>query len=436
MSVVRALAQLVTFGGCLTAVSAVSAAAQPSRMPLPPARGPVMSASIYGGYDAPLFTTTTAPNPTNPTNPTLQPATQSYSGADANINYTRAGRRVSMSLQANASNRYYPQFTPSTAPSYGASISLTSSSPSRWGWGLSQFAHYAPISGTSLFAGAGTNIVNSQAVALTSATAFQVSTVRLVDINTSGNLSYALSRRTSFGLFGLVGGIVPIDSQVTGATRLNARLRLNREISRAFTAYVGYGISQNRVAASNGSPAASFQISGFDFGIDFSRPFQLTRSTTLGFSTGLMRVPESASQSYQVTGAVTLDYQVRNSSWQATAAATRDARFVQAYRNAVVFLGGSGTVSGRLIGRLGTLMSANYSKGDINTTTGKSGFRSYSAAAQLRYDLRRLVATFIEYSAFRSEIDDTAALAGFPTGAFGRHGVRGGLSFGLSPFVR
>ncbi len=433
MSIVRALAQVVTLGGCLTAVSV---AAQPSRMALPPVRGPVLSASIYGGYDAPLFTTTTAPNPTNPTNPTLQPATQSYGGADANINYTKAGRRVSMSLQATASNRYYPQFTPSSAPSYGASVSLSSSSPSRWGWGLSQFAHYAPISGTSLFAGAGTSLANSQTVALTSATAFQVSTVRQVDLNTSGSLSYGLTRRTNISLSGDVGRIVPIDSQITGATRLNGRLRLDREISRAFRAYVGYGITQNRVAASNGSPAATFEISGFDFGIDFSRPFQLTRSTTLGFSTGLVRVPESTSQSYQLTGAATLDYQVRNSSWSATAAFTRDARFVQAYRNAVVFLGGSGAVSGRLVGRLGTILSVNYSKGDINTTTGKSAFRSYSAAAQLRYDLRRLVATFIEYSAFRSEIDDTAALAGFPTGAFGRHGVRGGLSFGLSPFVR
>ncbi len=433
MSIVRGLAQLVTLGGCLTAVSA---AAQPSRTALPPARGPVLSGSIYGGYDAPLFTTTTAPNPTNPTNPTLQPATQSYSGADALIDYTRAGRRVSMSLQANASNRYYPQFTPSSAPSYGASFSLASSARSRWGWSLTQFAHYAPISGTSLFAGAGTNIANSQTVALTSATAFQVSTTRLVDINTSGSLSYSLSRRSNISLTTLVGGIVPIDSQITGVTRLNGRLRIDREISRALRAYVGYGVTQNRVAASNGAPAATYEISGFDFGIDFSRPFQLTRSTTLGFSTGLVRVPEATTQSYQMTGAVTLDYQVRNSSWQATAAATRDARFVQAYRNAVVFLGGSGTVSGRLVGRLGTLMSANYSKGDINTGTGKTGFRSYSAAAQLRLEVRRMVATFIEYSAFRSEIDDTAALAGFPTGAFGRHGVRGGLSFGLSPFVR
>jgi hypothetical protein len=88
---IRGLAQLVTLGGCLTAVSA---AAQPSRTALPPARGPVLSGSIYGGYDAPLFTTTTAPNPTNPTNPTLQPATQSYGGADHRAAAARPGRRT------------------------------------------------------------------------------------------------------------------------------------------------------------------------------------------------------------------------------------------------------------------------------------------------------------------------------------------------------
>jgi hypothetical protein len=420
MSLARALAPFVTFGCCL---AAVTAAAQPPSARL---RGPVFTASIYGGYDMPLFTTTVT-TPSTPGNPTLQPASQIFSGADANVNYTKAGRRVALTLQANASNRYYPQFTPSTAPSYGASVTLASTSTSRWGWGLTQFAHYAPISGTSLFAGAGTNVANAQSVALTSATAFQVSTVRLVDVNTAG--------RTSIGLSGLVGGIVPIDSQITRSTRLNGRVRVNRQISRALRAYLAYGITQNRVEATSTQPASSFEISGFDFGIDFAKPFQLTRSTTLGFSTGLVRVPESQSQSYQLTGLATLDQKFRG-SWSATATATRDARFVQAYRNAVVFLGGSAAVSGRLVGQLGTLLSVNYSTGDINTTVGKSAFRSYSAAAQLRYDFRRRVASFVEYSAFRSEIDDSTALIGFPTGKFGRHSVRGGLSFGLSPFTR
>lgn len=428
MSLVRALAPLVTFGCCL---AAVTAAAQP---PAARPRGPVFTASIYGGYDMPLFTTTVT-LPSTPSNPTLQPASQLFSGADAGVNYTKAGRRVALSLQANASNRYYPQFTPSTAPSYGASITLASTSTGRWAWNLTQFAQYAPLSGTSLFASAGANVANSQSVVLTSANAFQVSTVRLVDINTGASMSYALSRRTSIGISGLIGGIVPIDSQITQATRLNGRLRINRQLSRALRAYFAYGITQNRVEATSTQPAASFEITGFDFGIDFAKPFQLTRSTTLGFSTGLVRIPESQSQSYQLTGTATLDQRFRG-SWRATATATRDARFVQAYRNAVVFLGGSVGVSGRLIGQLGTLLSVNYSTGDFDTGVGKSAFRSYSASTQLRYDFRRNLASFIEYSAFRSEIDDSTALLGFPTGSFGRHSVRGGLSFGLSPFAR
>ncbi|MCC6992533.1 MAG: hypothetical protein IT181_26250 [Acidobacteria bacterium] len=428
MRLARALAPLVTFGCCL---AAVTAAAQPPSARL---RGPVFTANIYGGYDVPLFTTSVT-QPSTAGNPTLQPANQIFSGADANVNYTKAGRRVALTLQANASNRYYPQFTPSTAPSYGASVTLSSTSTSRWAWNVTQFAHYAPISGTSLFAGAGTNIANSQSVALTSASAFQVSTVRLVDVNTAAGLSYSLSRRTSVDVSGLIGGIVPIDSQITRSTRLNGRLRLNRQISRALRAYVAYGITQNRIEATSTQPAASYEITGFDFGVDFAKPFQLTRSTTLGFSTGLVRVPESQSQSYQLTGTATLDQRFRG-TWGASATATRDARFVQAYRNAVVFLGGSAAVSGRLVGQLGTIMAVNYSTGDINTTVGKSAFRSYSASAQLRYDFRRRVASFVEYSAFRSEIDDSTALIGFPTGSFGRHGVRGGLSFGLSPFTR
>jgi hypothetical protein len=377
MSLARALAPLVTFGCCLAAVTAAAQPRSAARV-----RGPVFTANIYGGYDMPLFTTTVT-TPSTPGNPTLQPASQIFSGADANVNYTKAGRRVALTLQANVSNRYYPQFTPSTAPSYGASVTLASTSTSRWAWDLTQFAHYAPISGTSLFAGAGTNVANSQSVALTSATAFQVSTVRLVDVNTAGSLSYALSRRTSIGVSGLVGGIVPIDSQVTRSTRLNGRVRFNRQISRALRAYVAYGITQNRIEATSTQPASSYEITGFDFGIDFAKPFQLTRSTTLGFSTGLVRVPESQSQSYQLTGMATLDQKFRGSWVPRPPPPVMLVR--AAYRTRSCSSAGRRPCPGRLIGQLGTLLAVNYSTGDFNTTVGKSAFRSYSASAQLRW---------------------------------------------------
>jgi hypothetical protein len=54
----------------------------------------------------------------------------------------------------------------------------------------------------------------------------------------------------------------------------------------------------------------------------------------------------------------------------------------------------------------------------------------------MRYDVRRLAGVFLEYSLFRSEIDANNALVGYPTGTFGRHGVRGGIALGLSPFSR
>ena len=108
MSLARALAPLVTFGCCLAAVTAAAQPRSAARV-----RGPVFTANIYGGYDMPLFTTTVT-TPSTSGNPTLQPASQIFSGADANVNYTKAGRRVALTLQANVSNRYYPQFTPST----------------------------------------------------------------------------------------------------------------------------------------------------------------------------------------------------------------------------------------------------------------------------------------------------------------------------------
>jgi hypothetical protein len=113
----------------------------------------------------------------------------------------------------------------------------------------------------------------------------------------------------------------------------------------------------------------------------------------------------------------------------------RDARFVQTYRNAVAYSGVSLSAGGRLVGQLGTLFSANYSSGTINASSAVD-FHSYSASATARYDIGRIVATFVEYSTFLSDVDDTRLLVGQPTGRFGRHGVRVGLSFGVSPFSR
>jgi hypothetical protein len=55
---------------------------------------------------------------------------------------------------------------------------------------------------------------------------------------------------------------------------------------------------------------------------------------------------------------------------------------------------------------------------------------------QTRFDIKRAVGVYIDYSLFRSTFDVNQAVVGLPSGSFGRHGVRVGLSFGLNPFMR
>ncbi|MEZ5291471.1 MAG: hypothetical protein R2745_10330 [Vicinamibacterales bacterium] len=416
------LAPIVALGFCLVAAAA---SAQP-RFPAPgrAARGPRFSANVFGGWDAPLFD----PSP----GASFRPQSQWFTGANVNVTLRKSWRRYSMATQANMSNRYYPKFTPSYAPSYGAAISFSSNYRGRWQWGLAQFAHYAPFTAASLFATALDS--NGQLLQLTSATDFQQSTIRQVDSNTTGTLSYALSRRTSIGFTALAGTLIPIDSPVARALRLNGSLRLSRALTRNLTGYLSYSVSQNRVSSQGTAAATNYTVSGFDFGIDFSRGLQLTRSTTLGFHTGLVNVPETNGKAYQLTGSVSLDRAFRN-GWNASIAALRDARFVQTYRNAVVFYGVSASAAGRLAGSLGSIFSANYSSGTINAANAV-GFNNTSASVMLRYDVKRTVGTFVQYSLFRSDVDASFLLPGQPAGRFGRHSIRGGLSFGLSPFSR
>ncbi|MGE0813754.1 MAG: hypothetical protein AB7O28_05385 [Vicinamibacterales bacterium] len=416
------LAPLMALGFCLVAVAA-SAQPRPGA-PGRPMRGPRFNANLFGGWDAPLFDPSAGAS--------LRPRSQWFTGADVNLSVNKSWRRYSMSTQANASNRYYPKFTPSNSPSYGGFISFSSNYRGRWQWGLSQFAHYAPLSAASIFS-TGTG-PNSQSLQLANAIAFQQSTFRQVESNSIGSLSYSLSRRTSVGFTLLAGTLIPIDSPSARALRLNGNLRLSRGLTRNLTGYFSYSVSQNRVASQGASAATNYTVSGFDFGVDFARGIQLTRNTFLGFRTGLVNVPETSGKAYQLTGSVTLDRGFR-SGWNVNLTAVRDARFVQTYRNAVVFYGASASAGGRLTRSLGSIFSANYSSGTINAANAV-GFNTASASVMLRYDVKRTVGTFVEYSLFRSDVDSSFVLPGQPSGRFGRQGVRAGLSFGLSPFSR
>lgn len=424
MRVTRGRLCLALLGCCL---AAAGAAAQTAR-PQPP--GLRATADLYGGYDAPLFanTSTTAFNPTS----------QGFGGGDVNLSYFRPGRRVSVVGSVLAANRYYPGFTPSTAPSYGASFGFNSMSLGRWSWSLAQNALYAPLSAATLFAagsGGAQQFQNLGATALVGATNFQISTIRQVDLNTGANLAYAITRRTSVALLGAVGTQLQIDSTLPNALRYDGRIRLSRSITRTLRAFAGYGLSAVQVPAQGAVPGSTLTIDGYDFGIDFSKPFQVTRNTTFSIQTGLVKVPNVGRSEFQFIGAATLDYRVRR-TWNAQLAATRDARFVQAYRNPVVFAGVSASVGGPLTTHLGTSLSANYSSGNINVAPTPVAFDSASASARLRYDVRRTTGLFVEYTLFRSSFDVSSAAAGYPTGAFGRHGVRAGLSLGVSPFSR
>lgn len=424
MSIGRAATVAVVMIGLLAA----PAAAQRRTRGAPPARvvrGPQFTGSVYGGYDAPLFATDTFA--------TLQPTGQTFGGVDGAFSYAKTGRRLTMSTSASASNRYFPRFTPSTQPAYGLSLALGSLSRGKWAWTFSNFAQYAPFSATSLFAGAAGQ--NGSTFQLSNGSAFQTSTVRQVNANSDLNVIYSPTRRLHLSFGGGAGSILPIDSPLARNLRLTGQGRVAYDLSRALRGYVGYTYNENRVAASKGAPATTYRLDGVDFGLDLGRGFQITRSTTLDVQTGIVKLPAQGRTTYQFRGNVSLDHAFLQ-TWVASISAQRDARFVQAYKDPLVLAGVSASTSGLLHGRLGATLSLNYSKGTIYSTQAKSDFLTYSASAQLRYDLRRNVATFVEYSAFRSEVDAAASLVGYPTGEFGRHSVRGGLSLGLSPFSK
>ena len=438
MRFAHGLAGLALAGCCLAPTNAAAQRAGRGAQP-----GTALTGSLYGGYDTPLFrsSSVTPPSTTPGTPVPFQPTSQVFGGADANLTHFRPGRRVGMSATASASSRYYPDFKPSTVPSYVGSATINSAGPGRWQWSLGQSALYAPLSALSLFAGTsgagatGGAAAGLQAAAVAGASNFQISNIRQVDLITNGQISYSVSRRMHASFMSAASTQLQFDSDLPRAVRYEGRLRISRDLTRGLRAYVGYGLTENRLLAKGATPGGSSRLDSYDFGIDFSRPFQLSRDTSVGLSTGLVKVPDAGSKTFQFIGTASLDHRIGR-RWATQLTATRDARFVQAYRDAVVFNGISAQLGGQLFSRIGSSVSANYSSGHINAAPQKVGFDSYSGAVNLRYDIRRLAGVFAEYSLFRSKIDASNALTGYPTGTFGRHGVRAGLALGLSPFSR
>jgi hypothetical protein len=408
--------------GCLL-LAATNAMAQAAR---PAVAGTLLTGNIYGGYDAPLFVDDDFAN--------IQPTSQAFAGGDVSLAYIRPGRRVNMGMTASASNRYYPDFTPSTAPSYGGSLTFSSVSRGRWQWTVGQFAQYSPLSAATLFAGpgAGSNAVIGATTLISSAN-LQISAVRQVDVNTSGTVSYSFSRRTHISFMAGGGTQYQIESPLPRATHYDTQVRLSRDITRGLAAYVGYRLTALRVPAQAATPASTFRIDGFDFGVNFTRPFQISRDTTFAVQTGLANAPELGSSGYQFIGSASLNHTVTG-SWATQLAVNRDVRFVQAYRNPAVVSGISAAIDGQFTRRIGSTVVANYSSGRIATSPASIAFDTSSASVRLRYDVLRAAGVFVEYNLFRSAFDAGTLLPGFPTGAFGRHGVRAGMTLGASPF--
>ncbi len=257
-----------------------------------------------------------------------------------------------MMISASAANRYYPRFRPSTAPSYGVSFNLGSTSSGRWQWRLGQSAQYAPLSAASFLASGGGGLAGGGPLdpsSLAAATNLQISTIRQIDLNTSGQVSYSVRRRTHLTLSSGIGTQEQLDTPLPSSVRFDTRLRVSQDLTRNLRGYVGYSLNQVHVPGRDGASSYTARIDGYDFGVDFSRPFQITRDTSVGIRSGFVKVPNGARNEFQIVGAATLDHRVGR-NWDAQLVATRDARFVQAYRNPVVFAGLSASIGGQLGG--------------------------------------------------------------------------------------
>ncbi len=343
-----------------------------------------------------------------------------YNQFSGGLSYSAQLDRFSLGASLSSTARLYPQLDSTTTTSHALSSGFGVNLGKNTRITGAGAATYSSMRGFTPFVDLG-----DPALGQVAAPSLDYGTGRTAyytyDVNTG--LTQQLSKRSSLTLnydrrasqFG--NGLEDLTYQ-TGS------FRFTRSLSRYLGLRLGYGITDARYRLN----AASYRSDNLDIGVDYNRALSRSRRTRISFSTGASSVRQDDSRRYDVIGSARLTREIGR-TWNAELVYQRNVGFLDAVREPALYDGINFGITGLITRRLSFASSAGATRGAIGVTSRPSnGFDAWTGSAGLHTALTRHLALGVNYTFYRYNFEQGAALVTGLLPETNRHSVNVTLS--------
>ena len=251
-------------------------------------------------------------------------------------------------------------------------------------------------------------------------------------LSSGAAFSYLLARHTSLSVDY---SIEQREIGSAGFTSQYVKAGVSHYLGRYAVARAGYA----RRLVDREGPAESFVADSHDIdgGIDYNRPWSLTRRTTMAITTSSAIVPvEGHGLHYRFLGAASLRRELGR-SWNASLNYGRNLEFVETFAEPLLSDSVSASVQGHFHRRLDLAVTANLSKGAVGFAKedASHGFDTYGGSARLRWTATRLISSYAEYVVYSHAFGTAVQMPVH----FDRHAKRSEVRVGVTvwaPLIR
>ena len=345
------------------------------------------------------------------------------------LSYSLQQDELALSASLGTSVRYYPSFAERFLHGESGSFSLSTRLGARVGLALSASASYRPYAISSLFPDSVPSPISEPAVPDLETT---IDWDPYASYTADAGLSYRLSNRTSLSagvnyLTAERSGYPSLDTTSPDFTRSNfsrygARASLSHGVARGLALRLGYG--QNVARYENDREIVNHVI---DAGVDYNRALSISRRTTLSFSTGTAITETRSVRRFMLVGAANLLHEIGR-SWHAHVGYGRQVHIHEAWLDPVMSDALSAGVGGLLTRRLQFNAGVRGALGKIGVHSDAPGFDAVFGQSSLSFAVTRFMSLGLNYSYYRHQFDEGAALPLLVRSSMDRHSIRASVS--------
>ena len=358
-----------------------------------------------------------------------------FTSGSANLSYSLNRSSISASAGGGISAAYYPVLDDPIVHRYFANAGGSWRISTRAGLSGGLSMAYRPVNHLASLPGIGINdptLGPSNPFDNTVGSQGETYRTESADVDFNYRVTDRIGTNVGYGVWRTVSPDHDRDANNHG---LSGRVSVG--LTKDLALYTGYRLNSNTYAAleDEDTPAERVYSHNVDFGLHFSKALSLSRKTNMSFGVGTSTVSDGADTNFGLTGNVRLMRELAR-TWHATFDFSRDAQFVETFREPVFSDSLSATVAGLISRRLRADAGLGYSFGTVGLSNLDNGYGTFYTSAGVGFGITRHLNSGVRYSYINYRFDRGVSL---PADLFlqrDRHGVNAYLTTWLPLFSR